>query len=143
MPFRTDAFTETVLYFDAPGRPTIDLRAPLTARDMTVLAHLGLGQPFGICTAANPGYLRPPAANVEASVGLEWDLAASGAHTVAVAACSPDRVHCEHSFAVVLSCEMVLALARQYEQLAIFWFDGVRFWMIPTQPPNQKIELPV
>jgi hypothetical protein len=140
--FRTEAFVETVLHFDAPGQPVIDLRIPLTTRDKTVLAHLGLGQPFGICTAANPGYLRPPVANAEASVLLEWELLAFNTRCVAVAACSPDRMHCEHSFAVVLQCRALLEVAQRYDQLAIFWFDGETFWIIPTDPSNQKIALP-
>jgi hypothetical protein len=140
--FRTEAFTETVLYFDAPGQPIIDLRAPVTTREKIVLAHLGLDQPFGICTAANPGYLRPPVANVEASVLLEWELTALDAHCVAVAACSPDRMHCERSFAVILPCVTLLEVAQRYDQLAIFWFDGEMFWIIPTDPSNQKIALP-
>ena len=35
-----------------------------------------------------------------------------------------------------------IALARDLEQVAIFWFDGLRFWIIGTLVEADPLKLP-
>lgn len=60
-----------------------------------------------------------------------------------VDACSPDRSHCEQSVAVALGLQPLIDLACRYDQLAIFWFDGAAFWIIPARSANARTRLPV
>jgi hypothetical protein len=59
-----------------------------------------------------------------------------------VDACSPDRAHCERSVAVLMPREKAIDLARELEQIAIFWFDGKRFWILGAEVETDPIELP-
>lgn len=59
-----------------------------------------------------------------------------------VDACSPDRSHCECSVAVVMEQDRALALARELEQVAIFWFDGKRFWILGAIVESDPLMLP-
>ena len=59
-----------------------------------------------------------------------------------VDACSHDRSHCECSVAVVMERDRALALARELEQIAIFWFDGKRFWILGAIVESDPLMLP-
>ena len=59
-----------------------------------------------------------------------------------VDACSPDRSHCECSVAVVMEQDLALALGRELEQVAIFWFDGKRFWILGAIVEFDPLMLP-
>lgn len=59
-----------------------------------------------------------------------------------VDACSPDRSHCECSVAVVMEQKKALDLARELEQVAIFWFDGKRFWILGAIVESDPLMLP-
>jgi len=48
----------------------------------------------------------------------------------AVTGSSPDGAHRERGFAVWLERDDVVAIARRFEQSAIFWFDGGAFWLV-------------
>ena len=69
-------------------------------------------------------------------------LAKGGYRFVSVDACSPDRTHCERSVAVMMPQEKAIALARELEQVAIFWFDGKRFWIIGALMEAEPLMLP-
>jgi hypothetical protein len=56
--------------------------------------------------------------------------------------CSPDKSHCECSVAVVIPQEKALDLAREMEQVAIFWFDGQRFWILGALADTDPLMLP-
>ena len=59
-----------------------------------------------------------------------------------VDACSPDRSHCEPSVAVAMPQEKAIDLAREMEQVAIFWFDGRRFWIFGVVVETDPLMLP-
>lgn len=84
------------------------------------------GQPFALITGYNPGAARPGvAANEAANLRLRARLVAAGFPFRPAAGASPDRQHVEPSFAVFgISRHDALALARDFGQAAIVWFDG-------------------
>ena len=56
--------------------------------------------------------------------------------------CSPDRSHCECSIAVTMPQREALDLAREMRQVAIFWFDGNRFWILGALVEADPLMLP-
>ncbi|GAC1416600.1 MAG: hypothetical protein NVSMB53_15550 [Gemmatimonadaceae bacterium] len=121
----------------------IDLRRIPTRRVLADLDSAGFGQPFAILTAFDPGGRDlSPAENEKRKRELDERLAAGGYKFAHVAACSPDRVHCECSVAVVMPQERAINLARELEQVAIFWFDGKRFWILGAIVESDPLMLP-
>ena len=59
-----------------------------------------------------------------------------------VDSCSPDRSHCECSVTVTMPQQKALDLARDLRQVAIFWFDGKRFWILGALAKSDPIMLP-
>ena len=57
-------------------------------------------------------------------------------------ACSPDHAHCECSVAVLMPQEKAIELARELEQVAIFWFDGKLFWILGAIVEADPLMLP-
>jgi len=110
---------------------------------IAALKAAGLGQPFAIVTAFDPrGENMSPAENEKRTEKLKSRLRSSDSRFVAVDCCSPDRSHCERSFAVVMPQEEALDLAREMEQVAIFWFDGARFWILGALAEADPLMLP-
>lgn len=108
----------------------MDLRLPVTEEGRRALAELGLDR-FAVITAQDPmGRDLPAGRNRARQAELEAELRGCGVHFVRVDACSPDGAHCEQSVAVALSEREAGRLARHYGQVAIFWFDGTKFWII-------------
>ena len=137
------AFPKTVLHL---AGASIDLREPVTPAVLARLAELGLREPFGVITAYNPlagaAGAAPSIDDATRNSRLRATLVASGCRCWSVDACSPDGAHCEPSFAARSGRDALLSLARLYDQLAIFWFDGARFWIIPAQPGFEELALP-
>jgi hypothetical protein len=54
---------------------------------------------------------------------------------------SPDRTHVEEGVALALAVEDVEALARVWDQSAIYWWDGEAFWVrgALTQAPPWRL----
>lgn len=108
------------------------------------LKEAGLTGEFAIATACNPrGVVLAEAENRQRQHELESALTAPFTR---VNACSPDRSHCEPSVAFAGLLNDALALARHWEQLAIFWWDGEKFWIhgaladaypVPLPPPRK------
>lgn len=73
---------------------------------------------------------------------LQGEVAARGVPAVAVDAGSPDRSHAERSLAVALGYGESVELARRFRQLAIFWFDGSHFWIVPVEGRGAELRLP-
>lgn len=137
-------YAETILKIDRGGAPLrIDLRAPLSGDDRHALATLGPSSKFGIVTAANPaGAPADPAANERRRAALQAWLAEHGYVHRAVTGSSPDGKHTEHGFAVWLERDDVVALARRFDQSAIFWFDGGAFWLVGALVDARPRQLP-
>jgi hypothetical protein len=136
-------YPETVLEFSTTPAIEIDLRQPVTPEAITLLQTIGLGSPFAIMTAYDPrGKDLPSSENEKRRRRLNERLAANGYRFVQVDCCSPDRSHCECSVAVVMPQEAALDLARELEQVAIFWFDGERFWILGAIVDTDALMLP-
>jgi hypothetical protein len=136
-------YPETILTFATTPPIEIDLRA-IPARDaLSGLAGAGLTEPFAIMTAFDPrGENLSAEENDERRRLLEQRLTALGYPFVNVDCCSPDRSHCECSVAVMMPQQDAVSLAKELEQVAIFWFDGARFWIIGAMVETDPLMLP-
>jgi hypothetical protein len=94
-------------------------------------------------TAFDPrGENLSPAENDVRTKELAARLRSSNYGFTQVDCCSPDRSHCECSFAVLMPQDKALDLAREMEQVAIFWFDGSRFWILGALVESDPLMLP-
>ncbi len=136
-------YPETVLEFATKPPVEIDLREIPSDGDIAALKAAGLDQSFAIMTAFDPrGENLSPAENEKRMQLLDKRLRSSGYRFAPVECCSPDRSHCECSVAVVMPQERALDLAREMEQVAIFWFDGSRFWILGALAETDPLMLP-
>ena len=136
-------YPETVLDFATTPVIEIDLRKVPSEDAIAALKAAGLGQPFAIMTAFDPrGENLSPSENEKRMRELDERLRASGYSFARVDCCSPDRSHCECSVAVVMPQEKAVDLARELEQVAIFWFDGSRFWILGALVETDPLMLP-
>jgi hypothetical protein len=141
---RWSSYPETVLHF--PGEPPvmIDLRARVEPSIRNSFQALGLDREFGVLTAFNPRGVTVDADENDRRMGeLEAQLTSRGISFVRLDACSPDKSHCECSVALTLEFEEVIRIAKQWEQIATFWFDGSSFWIYGAIEPVEPIKLPV
>jgi hypothetical protein len=136
-------YPETILTFSTTPRVEIDLRQPVSERVLAELNRIGFDTPFAVMTAFDPrGRDLPAAENDKRRSDLNQRLKAGGYRFVDVDACSPDRSHCECSVAVAMPQADAIALAKDLEQVAIFWFDGTRFWIIGALIETDPLMLP-
>lgn len=100
-----------------PGR-TPEGRAPKT--------------PLAILTAWNPGHERPGLqANERANVRLAAEIRRRGFVRFPARGRSEVGTHMEPSFAVAdISRREAIAIAREFHQAAIFYWDGERAWIL-------------
>ena len=149
-----NAYGETVLQFpDAPG-VSVDLRVPLTAPVRRALGEIVGAERFAIFTAENPGGRnsedarseveeeRREANNARRRDRLEGELDSLGVRHVPVDGVAPEGDYRERCAAAVMGREEAAALARRYGQLALFWFDGDRFWVVPGIATREARPLP-
>jgi hypothetical protein len=136
-------YPETVLEFATAPRVEVDLRKIPSDAEIAGLRSAGFDQTFAVMTAFDPrGENLAAAENEKRQQDLERRLRSSGYKFAEVDACSPDRSHCECSVAVVMPQEKALDLARELEQVAIFWFDGKRFWILGALVETDPLMLP-
>jgi hypothetical protein len=136
-------YPETVAIFSTQPPLEIDLRAIPSAAALAALNAAGLGKPFAIMTAFDPrGENLPAGENERLAHDLERRLVENGHRFTRVDCCSPDRSHCERSVAVVMPQQEAIDLARELEQVAIFWFDGQRFWIVGATMETDPLMLP-
>ena len=136
-------YPETVLSFATRPPVEIDLRKIPSDSALAQLRAAGFGEPFAIMTAFDPGGRNLSAAeNEKRKRQLDRRVSSAGYSFVQVACYSPDRSHCESSLAVIMSQKKALALAREMEQVAIFWFDGRRFWILGAIAETDPLMLP-
>ena len=136
-------YPETILSFLTAPPIEIDLRATPSPAALSRLGAAGLGEPFAIVTAFDPrGENLSAAENERRQRDLERRLSKSGFRFMSVDACSSDRSHCERSVAVVMPRQEALELARGLNQVAIFWFDGQRFWIVGALVETDPLMLP-
>jgi len=136
-------YPETVLEFATEPAVEIDLREVPSENAIAALRAAGLDEPFAIMTAFDPrGENLSAAENEKRRQELERRLRSSGYRFAQVDCCSPDRSHCECSVAVIMTQEQALDLARELEQVAIFWFDGRHFWILGALAETDPLMLP-
>jgi hypothetical protein len=139
-----DAYPDTVLRFVPEPSFSVDLRLPVGEGDRHAMALLGLDAPFGIFTAENPegenaedaGDPREEAQrereNDHRISALERELSSRGIPFVRVDGTSPDGEYRERCVAALMPRDEAIAFAARYRQLALFWFDGTGFWLLPA-----------
>jgi hypothetical protein len=126
-------YPDTVLEIYRDGVIAVDLRRSLTDSERGRLASLGLGEAFAVVTAANPrGRTLSDSDNHERAERLDTEVAQRGLLFLRADGVSPDRSHRETGVAVAAPLDVAVALAARYEQSALFWFDGRRFWIVPV-----------
>jgi hypothetical protein len=136
-------YPETILSFSTKPAVEIDLREIPSERAIADLSAAGFGHPFAVLTAFDPGGQNlSRAENERRRTKLDARLRARGYKFAPVDACSPDRAHCERSVAVVMSQQKAIELARELEQVAIFWFDGKLFWILGVIVEADPLMLP-
>ncbi|HEX9130140.1 MAG TPA: DUF3293 domain-containing protein [Gemmatimonadaceae bacterium] len=136
-------YPETILRFSTQPMVEIDLRVIPSESALAKLDAAGFGQPFAVLTAFDPrGRDLSKAENEKRRRELDRRLTAEGYRFVHVDACSPDRSHCERSVAVVMPQSKAIDLALVLEQVAIFWFDGKRFWIFGVVVETDPLMLP-
>jgi hypothetical protein len=136
-------YPETVLEFVTTPAIEIDLRQIPSDDKIAALKAAGLDQPFAIMTAFDPrGENLSAAENEKRMQELDRRLRSSSYRFAQVDACSPDKSHCECSVAVIMPQEKALDLAREMQQVAIFWFDGSRFWIVGALVETDPLMLP-
>jgi hypothetical protein len=136
-------YPETVLSFATRPPVEIDLREIPPDSALARLKAAGFGEPFAIITAFDPqGRDLSDAENEQRKGDLDRRICATGYHFMQVDCCSPDRSHCERSVAVRMPQGEALELARELEQIAIFWFDGKRFWILGGIVETDPLILP-
>ncbi|HEX2780450.1 MAG TPA: DUF3293 domain-containing protein, partial [Gemmatimonadaceae bacterium] len=144
----------TVLEFLVPRAPRIDLRKPVGRAERAVLEELGLARPFTIFTAENPWGENAEDAptdraeeaaerrNAERRERLEAELRDADVRFLRCDGVAPDGDYREHAVAALLPKDEAIAKAKQYRQLAIFWFDGARFWLASALAAKPDEPLP-
>jgi hypothetical protein len=136
-------YPETVLTFATRPPLEIDLRQIPSDSALAQLRAEGFGKPFAIVTAFDPdGRNLSAAENELRKQELDRRLSSTGYQFVQVDCCSPDRSHCECSVAVTMPQREALDLAREMRQVAIFWFDGNRFWILGALVAADPLMLP-
>ena len=136
-------YPETVLHFTSEPERRVDLRIALSAADRAALSRIGSGGNFAVITAFDPlGRDLSIEENRQLAARLEVRLQELGHTFVPVDACSPDGSHREASLAVAMPKGNAVELAREFGQIAIFWYDGNRFWIVGARAATAAIALP-
>lgn len=141
---RWGRYPETILMFSGDAEVAIDLREEIPPPARRALTAMGLGAPFGILTAFNPrGIDLSSSENASRMDALEKELASAGETFVRLDACSPDRSHCECSVALIGPRARCIDVARRWDQIAIFWWDGLSFWLYGAIVEAEPLKLPM
>lgn len=137
------AYPDTVLVFPEAGIE-IDLRRPLATAVRRAMLDAGLGGSFAVITACNP---------LGRSLGAAPNQRLSAVFTALVRerhpegrradGRSPDGSHREPGWALPVPLEEARGLAARFFQIALFWFDGDRFYLVPVLAPGPPLPLPV
>jgi len=150
-----DAYTQTVLELHGVPGGAIDLRRALDDAARHALAAVGLDRPFAVLTAENPlgrnaEDAGDPAAEAARDAANDRRLAAlvarfggEGVPFVRVDGVAPDGSYRERCLAALLARDAAVAIARELGQLALFWFDGAAFWLVPAAADEAPRRLPI
>ena len=124
------AYANTRLLIGREPRINVDLWLPVSHELAQLLTRLGLGPSFAIVTPCDPRGVRIPAwKNLARYVRARLLLRSRDLRFLRADGESPDSRHRERGFAIAMSRSDAAALARELEQLALYWFDGKAFWI--------------
>lgn len=134
-------YREAVLHF---GDPVVwSVPASQLAREAPRrLPAVGLFAPFAIVTAFHPYPRRlADAENLARHDALRQAIESLGALFVPCAGSSADGSHREEGFAIACPRGTALALAAEFGQAAIYWWDGTSLWIDPVQggPDRERL----
>jgi hypothetical protein len=138
---RWATYPDTILEIHTSPPVRVDLRVPVPPEMARRLRELGIGRAWGTVTAHNPGRLVERAINEKREEELTAAVTALGVPFLAADGVSPDGTHREPGYAIALDREGAVALASEFGQSAIFWFDGETFWIVPALVGNARIRL--
>jgi len=148
------AYHHTLLHFPGPPAYTVDLRRPVPPDARGVFRRLGIDGPFAVLTAENPeganaedqptprDEARQERANTVRTRTLAAALEAADVDWVPVTGTAPDGAYPERCVAVRMPLRDAERLARLERQLALFWFDGAAFWLMPAEADGAPRRLP-
>jgi hypothetical protein len=138
-----DAYVTARLLIGRAPQIKVDLRLPVSDDLRRLLTNLGLGATFAIVTPFDPRGVRSPARRNQARYArLRRDLRSRNLKFVPANGESRDSQHRERGFAIAMSRSDAAALARELEQLALYWFDGEAFWIDGVLAPRAPRRLP-
>lgn len=133
MPPRYVKYLDTVVEFGGQaGATAVDLRRQSSPTDGAMLAVVpGEGSPFAVITAHNPdGVGQSAEQNAAAERRLQDAVVQRGLPHRPADGVNPGCTHREAGLAVVMPLVEARALAGEFGQDAIFWFDGCDFWLV-------------
>ena len=131
------------LLIGRPPRIKVDLWLPVGEELEYRLTKLGLGATFAIITPFDPRGMRAPAwKNLARYVRTRLLLRSRKLRYVPADGESPDSRHRERGFAIAMTRTDAAALARELEQLALYWFDGKAFWIDGALAERKPQRLP-
>jgi hypothetical protein len=148
------AYHHTLLHFPGPPAFTVDLRRPAPPDARARFRALGLDGPFAVLTAENPEganvedaptereAARQERTNAVRTRTLAAALEAADVDWVPLTGTAPDGSYAEHCVAVRMPLREAERLARVERQLALFWFDGAGFWLMPVEADGAPQRLP-
>ena len=137
------AYVNTRLLIGRAPRIKVDLWKPVSDDLERRLTNLGLGAGFAIVTPFDPGGTRAPAwKNLARYVRMRRLLRSRNLRFIPTDGESPDSRHRERGFAIALGRGDAAALARELEQLALYWFDGKAFWIDGALAERKPQRLP-
>lgn len=124
------AYASTRLLIGRAPRIKVDLRLPVSDDQRHLLTKLGLGATFAIVTPCDPRGARSPTwLNLARYLRTRLLLRSRNLRYIPAEGESPDSRHRERGFAIAINRDDAAALARELEQLALYWFDGEAFWI--------------
>lgn len=137
------AYANARLLIGRPPRIKVDLWLPVGEELEYRLTKLGLGATFAIITPFDPRGTRAPAwKNLARYVRTRLLLRSRNLRYVPADGESPDSRHRERGFAIAMTRTDAAALARELEQLALYWFDGKAFWIDGALAERKPQRLP-
>lgn len=141
---RAAEFPNTVLeIFTGSDIIVVDLRQRLRPGMVETLRGL-LGDRFAVITACNPeGRMVSAAENTRRMSLLDDRVRTLGAVGFRADGRSPDGSHREPGWAIPVSRDEAIRLGREFEQLAVFWFDSGAFWLMPVSGDTVEARLPI
>lgn len=137
------AYATAILEFPELGL-VIDLRRPLEAPAVALLRGVAGSGELCVITPVNPrGRTLAPSANATRYAALHERLRRDRVPWTACDGRNEDATHSERGMACVMSLEAGRRLAGEFDQLALYHFDGSRLWLVPVRADAPPTSLPI